>query len=213
MTNAITSYTSALQAQYNMGFGTKKESTETKSSSLASYIPEGLEKALEQALSEISAKKEGANVKLDDITKYREELELLFTEKVEKELKALGLSNMDFSISLDPKNSDSSAITVSASSKEDKALIEKYFNNNPGVVEEFRKIQALTNLEKAMGKGNTAAQIAPEGLSTIRANYQAQALDIFLGTDSEDEAWDFTSLIANFNSTKTSFMSGINTSA
>lgn len=213
MSSAINAYTSSLTNNYNMNFGkagsgSGSSSASAKTDYASSYMPEGLEKALQQALKEISALKEGAAVKSADITEYRDLLENQFAEKVREDLKKLGITDMDFTISLDPTADDESAITIIAKNPQDQAIIEKYFASNPGMVEEFRKIQALSNLEKAMKQNSIDNGDFHQVAKNIKTNYQAMAMDIFLSEDSDK--WDFTSMMANFNGSATSFSSGIN---
>ena len=217
MSTAINAYTSMLTNNYNMDFGKASTSGTSGSSTgsasaktdyASSYIPEGLEKALQQALKEISALKNGAAVKSADISEYRDTLESAFAKKVREDLENLGITDMNFTISLDPTADNDSAITITANNAQDKAIIEKYFASNPAVVEDFRKIQALSNMEKAMKQNSVENGDFHQVARNIKADYQAQALDIFLSEDSDK--WDFTSMMASFNGSSTSFSSGIN---
>lgn len=216
MSIAIGAYTSMLTSSYDMDFGkagsgnsgSGSSSSSSKTGYASSYIPEGLEKALQQALKEISALKDGKAVKSDDISEYRDNLESLFAKKVREDLEKLGIKDMDFTISLDPTADDGKAITITAKNAQDKLIIEKYFSDNPAMVEEFRKIQALSNLERAMKQNSVDNGDFHKTAKSMKVSYQALALDIFLAEDSDK--WDFTSMMANFNSSGTSFSSGIN---
>ncbi|SHN62754.1 hypothetical protein [Desulfovibrio litoralis] len=195
-------------SNYTMNFGANKNNANNSTStgnSLGSYMPEGLELALTKALEEISELKDGSPVTITDIIAYLKNLENAFTEKVEKDLKALGLTDFDFQIALDPKKENEQAITVSAKNEETKKLVESYFKQNPGIVEEFRKIQALKNLEKNLSPENEVDKLKGTNIRTIKANYQAQALDIFFNSTTDTG----TSLLADFSGGQTTFSSGI----
>lgn len=76
---------------------------------------------------------------------HKEELENDFQEKVKDGLAELGVApDADFRISLN----DDGTIKVSSNHK-DKAKIEQFFNENPGLAQTYQQIQTLNQVEEA----------------------------------------------------------------
>lgn len=80
---------------------------------------------------------------------HKEDLESAFQEKVKKGLAELGVDPAaDFRLSLN----DDGTIKVSSNHK-DKAKIEQFFKENPGLAESYRQIQTLNQVEEARKMG------------------------------------------------------------
>lgn len=80
---------------------------------------------------------------------HKEGLENAFQEKVKNGLAELGVDpEADFRLSLN----DDGTIKVSSNHK-DKAKIEQFFNENPGLAESYQQIQTLNQVEEARKMG------------------------------------------------------------
>lgn len=83
------------------------------------------------------------------LLEHKEELENAFQEKVKNGLAELGVDpEADFRISLN----DDGTIKVSSNHK-DKAKIEQFFNENPGLATSYQQIQTLNQVEEARKMG------------------------------------------------------------
>lgn len=82
-------------------------------------------------------------ITLNEVNKYKANLEQEFSSSVRADLQKLGV---DKDIQFQVVTDGSGGVKV-LSDHEDKALVEKYFDDNPSKVKEFEKIQALGNLE------------------------------------------------------------------
>lgn len=100
---------------------------------------------------EIIAKQLGITGKItyNKLFAHKEEISASFTEKVKQGLQELGVDpDADFRLSLD----DEGAIKVSSNHK-DKAKIEQFFKENPGLAETYNQIQTLNQVEEARKMG------------------------------------------------------------
>jgi len=85
-----------------------------------------------------------SSITFKDLLTHRDELTEAFTSKMEAGLKAAGVSeDADFRISL----TETGEIEVK-SNHPDKAKIEKYFAENPGLANDYQEIEALNKLEQ-----------------------------------------------------------------
>lgn len=100
---------------------------------------------------EIIAKQLGITGKITytKLLAHKEEISASFTETVKEGLQELGVDpNADFRLSLD----EDGAIKVSSNHK-DKAKIEQFFKENPGLAETYTQIQTLNQVEEARKMG------------------------------------------------------------
>ncbi len=100
--------------------------------------------ALSSVLDEMNL---GSNSKVSfqTLMSYRDSLQEDFSSKVQEDLKKLGVDeNVSFRLVSD---SDGSGVKV-ISDHEDRALIEKYFKDNPDMVKKFEQIQSLNKMEE-----------------------------------------------------------------
>ena len=100
---------------------------------------------------EIIAKQLGITGKITytKLLAHKEEISASFTETVKEGLQELGVDpNADFRLSLDQDG----AIKVSSNHK-DKAKIEQFFKENPGLAETYTQIQTLNQVEEARTMG------------------------------------------------------------
>ena len=100
---------------------------------------------------EIIAKQLGITGKITytKLLAHKEEISASFTETVKEGLQELGVDpNADFRLSLD----EDGAIKVS-SNHNDKAKIEQFFKENPGLAETYTQIQTLNQVEEARKMG------------------------------------------------------------
>lgn len=117
-----------------------------KSSSLyaAAGSPQGLASAVQAAMDDLGL---GASdrVTFQTLLDYRDQLQEQFTSEVRKGLLAAGV-DPDVSFRL-VSGSDGTGVQVITDSP-DKEKIEQYFKDNPDMVKEFEKVQALNKMEE-----------------------------------------------------------------
>lgn len=129
------------------------------------------------------------------VEKHRAQLEEAFSAKVREDLISLGVDkNVEFRLVTNEKTGGVSVVTE----HEDKAIIEKYFKNNPDMVKEFQKIQTLSNLEKARKAEGYSAQ-------ETRTRLQMEAMSIWW---SEEGA---SSQIMDYTANQATFLTGLRT--
>lgn len=161
------------------------------------------QKALSKALAAIKA--EGNDrISFAMVEEYRQKQEKLFSAEVRKDLLALGVDkDIDFKL---VANTDGSISVITKSA--DKEKIEKYFKDNPDMVEKFQNIQALSNLKRAT-ESSAVANLS--GMRDIRKQLQAQAIESFFAS-SENSGSGFASQIADFQSgdNQANFLLGLN---
>lgn len=100
---------------------------------------------------EIIAKQLGITGKItyNKLLAHKEEISSSFQETVKQGLQELGVDpDADFRLSLD----DDGTIKVSSNHK-DKAKIEQFFKENPGLAETYNQIQTLNQVEEARKMG------------------------------------------------------------
>jgi len=84
-------------------------------------------------------------VSFRQINAYREQREQEYAERLRKDFTLMGI---DPDISFQLKENDKGGLTVSCTHP-DKDKIQKYFDDNPELVKQYREIQTLANLESA----------------------------------------------------------------
>ena len=84
-------------------------------------------------------------VSFRQINAYREQMEQEFAEQLRKDFELLGV---DQKIVFQLKENDAGGLTVS-SDHPDKDKVQKYFDDHPELVKQYKEIQALANLEAA----------------------------------------------------------------
>ncbi|MCL2123093.1 MAG: hypothetical protein FWH34_03280 [Desulfovibrionaceae bacterium] len=84
-------------------------------------------------------------VSFRQINAYREQIEQEYAEQLRKDFALLGV---DPKISFQLKENDKGGLTV-GSEHPDKDKVQKYFDEHPELVEKFKEIQILANLEAA----------------------------------------------------------------
>lgn len=161
----------------------------------------GGREALHNAL---AAMKEAGHTRFtfSDVEEYRQKLESEFSTTVKADLTKLGLpSDAQFSLVLDANG----ALQVLADG-ESKALISKYFSDNPEMAQKFKDIQALSNLRKAQQRSPALA--AEHARNTVKS-YQIEALQSFFA-QTDNNGSDYFSQIAAFGSNEASYYLGLN---
>lgn len=186
--------------------GTAKNPT----SSAAAYggtsgllTPQGRQE-LQKALA--GMRKEGyTTTTFEEVEKYRKDLETKFSATVKEDLAKLGVDpDIEFRLVVDSYG----AVQV-VTDHEDKAVIEKYLADNPDKVEEFKHIQALSNLKRSTQK---AVAQDPEFSKNLKISLQAEAIQAFFAA-TDNNGMDYFSQIANFSSNgMTSYFLGLNQS-
>ncbi len=136
-------------------------------------------------------------VTFSTIVAYRDQMQKDFDEKVKQGLKEAGVSeDTNFQLVSGPEG----GIKVICDNEEEKAKIEKFFKDNPELVKDFEKIQALNNVE-AMRKEQ---RIDP---NAIRQRIQIESMTAwFAGAGGNS-----VSAIMNHSGGSSSFSSGVNT--
>lgn len=110
----------------------------------------GLASALSGAMDELGL---SANDRLtfQTLMEYRDRLQEQFTEKVKKDLRELGVDeNVNFRLTSGSGGSGVEVVTDS----EDRAVIEKYFKDNPDMVKQFEKLISLNKMEETRKSQN-----------------------------------------------------------
>lgn len=125
---------------------------------------------------------------------YRDQLQDRFTGKLRGDLLEAGV-DPDISFRL-VSNSDGTGVKV-ISDHPDKEKIEQYFKDNPEMVQEFEKIQALNKMEEA--RKNQRIDI-----KTIKSRIQMESMTAWFSD---------TSSIMAFSAQGAAYYSGINTIA
>lgn len=127
-------------------------------------------------------------------------MEATFQLKVKASLKLLGVDeNIEFKLAL-----DASGKIVVNTDHPDKDKVQNFFDNTPGLADEFKNIQDLKNLKNVMqeSKGMTGSQ--------IRSSIQADHLHTFLNGMDKNES--YSPLILSYGKSKLTSLAGINLS-
>ena len=133
-------------------------------------------------------------VSFRQINVYREQMEQEFAERLRKDFELLGV---DPDIVFQVKENEKGGLTVS-SDHPDKDKVQKYFDDHPELVKQYREIQALANLEAARNR----MDINP---AELKKRLQIENMSAWW--DAESGA----SSIMNVSSGGTSWFSGVNT--
>ncbi len=135
------------------------------------------------------------SVSFGQILEYKDEIQDNFSSKVADELEKLGVpKDAKYTIATDYETGD---IVVSSDS-EYKEKIQNYFNNNPEIVEEFQKIQYLSNLERT----SSTAGIA-EAQAVTKQQLQSMAASFYSNPSS--------SIMSSYGSSGSTFGMGLST--
>ena len=100
---------------------------------------------LTQAIMEKMGVGKNDRVSFGQINAYREQMEQEYADQLQKDF---GLLGVDPKIAFQLKENAAGGLTVS-SDHPDKAKVQKYFDDHPEMVEKYREIQTLANLEAA----------------------------------------------------------------
>lgn len=147
----------------------EKESTTSGSSALGSDILGYLSKI---------PKGEDGRLSFKDVDDYRSTLETEWDVEVTADLQALGVDvTQQLPLSYDPATGK---VTVSSSNK-DKAVIDKYFEDNPDKVQEFQEIIQLGKL--------TAEADSKLSQSQLVQNLQQQAIAWWYEDNTDPASW------------------------
>lgn len=167
-----------------------KSSSTQNSLSSAAGSPQNLAAAVSAAMNDLGL---GATDKVtfQTLLDYRDQLQEQFTNKVKKGLLEAGVDK-DANFRL-VSGSDGTGIRVITDSP-DKEKIEKYFEDNPEMVEEFEKIQALNKMEETRKSQKI-------DVKTIKSRLQMESMTAWFS--------DTSSFMA-FSAQGASYYSGIN---
>ena len=91
---------------------------------------------------------ENDRVSFRQINAYREQMEQEYAEQLRKDFALLGV---DPGISFQLKENEKGGLTVSANHP-DRDKIQKYFDDHPALVKQYKEIQTLANLEAARSR-------------------------------------------------------------
>jgi len=133
-------------------------------------------------------------VSFGQINAYREQMEQKFSETLRNDFDLLGV---DPNIVFQLKENDEGGLTVS-SNHPDKDKVQKYFDDHPEMVEQYKEIQTLANLEAARSR----MDINP---AELKKRLQIENMSVWW--DAESSA----SSIMNVSSEGTDWFSGVNT--
>jgi len=132
-------------------------------------------------------------VSFRQINVYREQMEQEFTEQLQKEFALLGV---DPSIVFQLKENEKGGLRVS-SDHPDKDKVQKYFDDHPELVKQYKEIQALANLEAARNRMD---------IDPVELKKRLQIENMSAWWDAESD----TSSIMSVSSGGTSWFSGVN---
>jgi hypothetical protein len=124
--------------------GSGSSSQAGASSSYMSGLAGTLSMAIKAAMASLGLK-DGDRVTFKTIAEARAKMEEEFQAIVKADLKELGV---DESVNFRLITGKDGKVQVQCAT-DDKKIIEKYLEDNPKVIEEFKKIQALANVEEA----------------------------------------------------------------
>ena len=134
-------------------------------------------------------------VTFSTIISYRDQLQTEFDTKVKEGLKKVGLDeNAKFQL----VSGEEGGIKVIADSPE-KEKIEKFFEDNPDLVKQFEKIQALNNVEESRKQQKI-------DVNAVRQRVQIESMMAWYS----GSGGGGISSIMDFSGGQTSFLSGIN---
>ncbi len=127
------------------------------------------------------------SVTFSQILGYKEDIQEKFSAKVADELEELGVPrDAKYTIATDYETGE---IVVSSDS-EYKDEIEKYFADNPEIVEEFQQIQYLSNLERATSTAsiNESQAVTKQQLQSMAATFYANPSSSIMSSYGADSA-------------------------
>jgi len=133
-------------------------------------------------------------VSFRQINAYREQMEQEYAEQLRKDF---GLLGVDPKIAFHLKENEKGGLTVS-SDHPDKDKVQKYFDDHPELVEKYKEIQILADLEAA----RKDAGINP---AELKKRLQIENMSAWWNAESS------TTSIMNFSSAGTDWFSGVNT--
>jgi len=212
-------YTSPLSSAYGMNFTAPKQNDKTGDAAAETSAQQNTESArprrisaytggassLSEIKSMINAALKGVEpdgngrVTFAQLEKHREAMEKEFAEKVKADLRELGVAeDIDFRLVADP----SSGKVEVVSNHEDKGKVEQYLKDNPEVVEQFKQIQTIANLDRArqfngISRADMKRQIQMEALG----NFFMSASSNGMGTGS---------MVMDYFQGSASLMNGLN---
>ena len=149
---------------------------------------------LTQAVMEKMGVGKNDRVSFGQINAYREQLEQAYSEQLRKDFETIGV---DPNIAFQLKENDAGGLTVSSDSP-DKDKVQKYFDDNPEMVDKYKEIQILANLEAARKQMN---------INPAELKKRLQIENMSAWWDAEDGADSIMSL----SSAGTSWFSGVDT--
>ena len=126
----------------------KNAAADTSKTSAATYSAMQTVSAvveLTRALMEKMGVGKDDKVSFRQINAYREQMEQEFAEQLRKDFELLGV---DSQIVFQLKENDKGGLTV-GSAHPDKDKVQKYFDDHPELVKQYKEIQVLANLEAA----------------------------------------------------------------
>ena len=132
-------------------------------------------------------------VSFGQINAYREQLEQEYAARLQKDFELLGV---DPKIALHLKENDKGGLTVS-SAHPDNDKIQKYFDEHPELVEKYKEIQILANLEAARKR----MDINP---AELKKRLQIENMSAWWSAEGD------TGSIMNVSSGGTTWFSGVN---
>ncbi|MEG2172009.1 MAG: hypothetical protein RRY29_01975 [Desulfovibrionaceae bacterium] len=136
----------------------------------------------------------GGSVTFGQISAYKERQEKDYSDKLQKDLEALGVAkDIKFQLKL-----GSNGKMEVVSDHPDKAKVQKYFDDNPAMVKKYKEIQSLADLESA----RKAMQVNP---TDLRKRIQVEAMATWW-----DQSGGASSSIADFNGGDMAFYKGVN---
>lgn len=134
------------------------------------------------------------SVSFNQILQYRNQIASGFESKVKSDLKTLGVDeNVNFKL----VTGEDGGIEV-ITDHEDKAKIEKYFQDNPDMVKLFQQIQSLTNVEEAR-----KAQAID--VKSVRQRIQIESMTAWFANTGQN-----VNSIMDFSGGTTALMAGLN---
>jgi len=194
--SGITSYgLDSYQMQQLFAQGNKNATADAAKTSAANYSAAQTVNAvaeLTRAVMEKMGVGKNDRVSFGQINAYREQMEQEFAEQLRKDFESLGI---DPKIAFQLKENDAGGLTVS-SDHPDKDKVQKYFDEHPELVNKYKEIQILANLEAA----RTRMDINP---AELKKRLQIENMSAWWNAEGD------TVSIMNSSSAGTSWFSGI----
>ena len=175
------------QSSGNTGAAEQQNSSAYSATQTVSLVAE-----LTRAVMEKMGVGKNDRVSFGQINSYRQQMEEEYAKKIAEDFENLGI---DSKVSFQLKENTAGGLVVSTSHP-DRDKIQKYFDDNPEMVEQYNEIQALANLDAA----RKSMDIQP---AELKKRIQIENMSVWWESEG-------SSSIMNMSSSGINWFSGIN---